>query len=61
MDEIKHELWATSRYEDNVPIPEGINNLGAQSRDGYASVLGHAKAMLGIYKPEISPSPYVAL
>lgn len=43
------------------PIPESIRSMGRVGRTEYQAILGHAKVMLGIGRPEISPSPFVAL
>lgn len=56
-----HEMWAVSELSDGNPIPEGARNLGRLARDQYQDILSHSKALLGIHKPEISPSPFVAL
>lgn len=58
-----HEFWALADEDDNMDnvVPEGIVNLGRQDRLEYQEVLSKAKVLMGIGRPEISPSPYVAL
>jgi hypothetical protein len=41
--------------------PEGLYNLGSLSRSNYDRKLAESKVLLGIGRPEISPSPYSAL
>lgn len=41
--------------------PEGVVNRGPIDRDAYTSEIGHAKVLIGIGMPAISPSPYLAL
>jgi hypothetical protein len=44
-------------YED----PPGLINLGPLKRDLYDQKLAESKVLVGIGRPEISPSPYSAL
>jgi alpha-1,3(6)-mannosylglycoprotein beta-1,6-N-acetyl-glucosaminyltransferase len=41
--------------------PEGLVNRGPLSMSDYNDQVAHAKAYLGIGRPDISPSPYLAL
>lgn len=41
--------------------PEGLVNRGPLSMADYNDQVAHAKAYLGIGRPDISPSPYLAL
>lgn len=42
-------------------LPPGILNKGPLSFDDYTSEVGHAKMMIGLGYPIISPSPYLAM
>lgn len=41
--------------------PEGVVNRGPVDRDTYTAEIGHARVLIGIGMPAISPSPYLAL
>jgi alpha-1,3(6)-mannosylglycoprotein beta-1,6-N-acetyl-glucosaminyltransferase len=56
-----HEYWTTAEDEPGYPIPDGLVRMGKMPRKEYESMVGHAKVLLGIGKPEISPSVYTAL
>lgn len=56
-----YEFWTTARAEEGSPIPEGLKRMGPMAREHYELMLGSAKVLLGIGKPEISPSVYTAL
>lgn len=47
--------------KDQYPIPQAIEDLGPQDPEVYRELLSSAKVLLGIGKPEISPTPYEAL
>lgn len=42
-------------------VPQGMRNIGQQNRDDYVKILSQSKVLLGIGRPEVSPSPFVAL
>ncbi|KAJ7210869.1 hypothetical protein GGX14DRAFT_625078 [Mycena pura] len=51
----------TARVVDDIPVPEGLNSLGAMSPEDYDVLLGSVKAVVGIGSPNISPTVYSAL
>jgi hypothetical protein len=56
-----YEFWTTAKEEEGFPIPEGLKKMGLMARNDYELMVGSAKVLLGIGKPEISPSVYTAL
>lgn len=52
---------ALHKTDDMQDTPEGLVNRGPLSMEEYTDQVAHAKAYLGIGRPEISPSPYLAL
>lgn len=56
-----YEFWTTAEAEEGFPIPEGLKEMGFMTRNNYELMIGSAKVLLGIGKPEISPSVYTAL
>ncbi|KAL1412095.1 hypothetical protein Q8F55_003092 [Vanrija albida] len=68
LKDIGYDLLAVATMEDKdeenkkkYPIPPELNNLGRLTSDGYSRLVSNQRALLGIGKPEISPSPYVAV
>ncbi|GHJ87038.1 hypothetical protein NliqN6_3440 [Naganishia liquefaciens] len=64
----KTGLWpiANARVLNDDPnepstTPEGIINRGPMERDVYTAQMGHARVLVGIGMPAISPTPYLAL
>lgn len=58
------ELWTTVRHLLNItefPVPTALTELGPQTPEAYMELLSSSRALLGIGKPEISPTPYEAL
>lgn len=58
------ELWTTAhkhKEEGKHPIPSDLVQLGPQEPAKYVELLSSARALLGVGKPEISPTPYEAL
>ncbi|RSH90383.1 hypothetical protein EHS25_000988 [Saitozyma podzolica] len=55
-----YEFWTTAEAEEGFPIPEGLKKMGLMTRSNYEAMIGSAKVLLGIGKPEISPSVYTA-
>jgi hypothetical protein len=53
-----HALRETDEEQET---PEGLVNRGPLSMEDYNDQVAHAKAYLGIGRPDISPSPYLAL
>lgn len=52
----------TAKVEDpKKPVPDGMIKLGQQSKYDYELLLANSKALMGLGRPEISPSPYNAL
>ena len=47
--------------EEEQDTPEGLVNRGPLSMEEYNDQVAHSKAYLGIGRPDISPSPYLAL
>lgn len=47
--------------EGEQDTPEGLANRGPLSMEEYNDQVAHSKAYLGIGRPDISPSPYLAL
>ncbi|KAJ7648992.1 hypothetical protein DFH06DRAFT_1208710 [Mycena polygramma] len=56
-----YELIANAAVEDGYPIPEGLTNVGLLPSAEYDWQLANTKALLGIGKPQISPTPYASL
>jgi len=56
-----HKFNAYAKINDGFKIPDGVYNSKQLSRAAYQMEVSSAKVMLGINKPEISPSPYLAL
>lgn len=54
-------LTMSDRVDEQHPTPEPIRQIGRQSREDYERILSQGKVVLGIGRPEISPSPLVAL
>lgn len=52
---------SVAEVQEGYPLPPGLVSLGRQSREDYQTLVGSAKALLGIGFPTISPSVYVAL
>lgn len=68
LKEINYDLLAVANMEDKdpadqekYPIPPELNNLRELSSEGYSKLVANQRALLGIGKPEISPSPYIAV
>ncbi|PPQ66408.1 hypothetical protein CVT26_011277 [Gymnopilus dilepis] len=57
----QYELVSTADQEDGFPIPEGLTSLGLLSMSDYDHLLANTKALIGIGKPIISPTPYASL
>jgi hypothetical protein len=58
------ELLTTVRHLLNTtefPIPPALTELGPQRPEAYMELLSSVRVLLGIGKPEISPTPYEAL
>lgn len=55
------DFVSVAQVEEGKDIPEGITNLGFQTREDYNELVGSSKALLGIGWPAISPSVYTAL
>ena len=55
------DFVSVAQVEEGKDIPEGITNLGFQTREDYNELVGSSKALLGIGFPAISPSVYTAL
>lgn len=58
-----NKLIATIKKSDGDPlvIPNALTQLGPQDPASYRDLLSSAKVLLGVGKPEISPTPYEAL
>ncbi|KAJ7747138.1 hypothetical protein DFH07DRAFT_578493 [Mycena maculata] len=56
-----YHIVSNARVEDGYPIPEGLNNIGLLPQAEYDLQLANTKALLGIGKPQISPTPYASL
>ncbi|KAF9269835.1 hypothetical protein L218DRAFT_292320 [Marasmius fiardii PR-910] len=52
------DLISVSKPEEEYPVPEALTQIGPQERHAYD---GSAKALLGIGRPRLSPSPYASL
>jgi hypothetical protein len=52
---------ARNLNEGEYVDPPGLNNLGPLKRAEYDRKLAESKVLVGIGRPEISPSPYAAL
>ncbi|KIM37567.1 glycosyltransferase family 18 protein [Hebeloma cylindrosporum] len=57
----RHELVSTAAQEDGFPIPDGLTSLGLMSKADYDHLLANTKALIGVGKPIISPTPYASL
>uniref|UniRef100_A0A0W0FSY6 Glycosyltransferase family 18 catalytic domain-containing protein n=1 Tax=Moniliophthora roreri TaxID=221103 RepID=A0A0W0FSY6_MONRR len=55
------ELISVSSSEEGFPVPDTLTLLGPLSRHDYDLMLGSSKALLGIGRPRMSPSPYASL
>lgn len=64
-EDIKEELhinFVAGTGEPGAALPDrGITNLGMMNATTFRDVLGHSKALIGIGRPALSPSPYDAL
>ncbi|KAJ7805299.1 hypothetical protein B0H14DRAFT_2881002 [Mycena olivaceomarginata] len=47
--------------EEGYPIPEGLSSVGLLPSAEYDKQLANSKALLGIGRPQISPTPYASL
>ncbi|THV05093.1 hypothetical protein K435DRAFT_835038 [Dendrothele bispora CBS 962.96] len=55
------DLISVSNEEEGYPVPEELTLLGPQDRRAYDLLLGSSKALFGIGRPKISPTPYASL
>ncbi|KAI3605038.1 alpha--mannosylglycoprotein 6-beta-n-acetylglucosaminyltransferase a [Moniliophthora roreri] len=55
------ELISVSNSEEGFPVPDGLTLLGPLPRHDYNLMLGSSKALIGIGRPRLSPSPYASL
>ncbi|WVR05095.1 hypothetical protein IAU60_002107 [Kwoniella sp. DSM 27419] len=56
-----YDLLVTARVEKGHPLPDGLETMGFMKRPEYEALVGDVKVMVGMGKPAISPSVYVAL
>ncbi|KAJ7626941.1 hypothetical protein FB45DRAFT_56538 [Roridomyces roridus] len=56
-----YEIITNAVVEDGYPIPEGLTSRGLLKSEEYDSLLANTKSLLGIGKPQISPTPYASL
>ncbi|KAJ9119148.1 hypothetical protein QFC22_003639 [Naganishia vaughanmartiniae] len=49
------------KTDSETTTPPGLVNRGPVAREDYYEQVAHSKVFLGIGRPEISPSPYLAL
>ncbi|KAF9259260.1 hypothetical protein L218DRAFT_672917 [Marasmius fiardii PR-910] len=54
-------LISTSNSEEGYPLPDSLTVIGPMARHAYDEMLGSSKALLGIGRPRLSPSPYASL
>jgi hypothetical protein len=52
--------WEQQEKEP-LALPEGVRNIGKQTKEKFEEKVAKSKAMLGIGWPNISPSPHIAL
>ncbi|KAJ7596009.1 hypothetical protein C8J56DRAFT_923810 [Mycena floridula] len=50
-----------AKEEEGHPVPPNLVQVGQVERKEYDAILGSSKALLGIGRPMLSPSPYAAL
>ncbi|KAJ6562316.1 hypothetical protein B0H19DRAFT_1259901 [Mycena capillaripes] len=56
-----YDIISNAAVEEGYSIPDGLTNVGLLPSTGYDVQLANTKALLGIGKPLISPTPYAAL
>ncbi|KAG7091462.1 hypothetical protein E1B28_010493 [Marasmius oreades] len=56
-----YNLISVSNSEEGYPVPEALTLIGPMERHAYDVLLGSAKALLGIGRPRVSPSPFASL
>ncbi|KAJ7085219.1 hypothetical protein B0H15DRAFT_847433 [Mycena belliarum] len=56
-----HELITNAVVDEGFPIPDGLKSLGLIPQADYDVLLANTKALLGIGRPLISPTPYASL
>ncbi|KAL0947212.1 hypothetical protein HGRIS_013330 [Hohenbuehelia grisea] len=55
------DIISNANKEEGYPVPDGLRSVGLVPPDEYDRLLANAKALLGIGKPIISPTPYASL
>ncbi|KAJ7480679.1 hypothetical protein FB451DRAFT_1238196 [Mycena latifolia] len=50
-----------ARVDEGYPIPDGLSSVGLLPQTEYDLQLANTKALLGIGRPQISPTPYASL
>ncbi|KAK7472511.1 hypothetical protein VKT23_000626 [Stygiomarasmius scandens] len=55
------DIVIASNKEEGYPLPEGLTYVGPQERHDYDILLASSKAVFGIGRPLLSPTPYASL
>ncbi|KAF9535474.1 hypothetical protein CPB83DRAFT_14206 [Crepidotus variabilis] len=57
----KFDVISNAAEEGGFPVPKGLHSQGLLAQDEYDTLLSSAKALLGIGRPMISPTPFASL
>lgn len=52
------DMWSFASIKNDIPIPTPLVKIGRLSRADYGRKTAHARVLLGIGDPPISPTPY---
>ncbi|KAH8831781.1 hypothetical protein DL96DRAFT_1779297 [Flagelloscypha sp. PMI_526] len=55
------DLVTTAEISNGYPIPPGLTSLGEIPAEDYDRLLSESKAVLGISRPTLSPTPYASM